>query len=96
MDKLIRAYEVIKSPLLTERATRLTKYNQYVFWVDKNANKIEIKKAIEEVYKVKIEKIRTLNMKGKTKRIRWGEEGKTSPWKKAIVTLKEGYQIKAI
>lgn len=94
MDKVGRIYEVIKSPLITEKATKLAKFNQYVFWVDKRANKIEIKKAIEEIYNVKVEKVRTINMKGKTKRIRWGEEGKTSSWKKAIVTLKEGYQIK--
>ncbi|OQX88387.1 MAG: 50S ribosomal protein L23 [Candidatus Omnitrophica bacterium 4484_70.2] len=96
MDKITRIYEVIKSPLLTEKAGKLAKYNQYVFWVDKNANKPEIKKAVEEIYKVKVEKIRTLNMKGKTKRIRWGQEGKTSSWKKAVVTLKEGYQIKTV
>jgi len=94
MDKVGRIYEVIKSPLITEKATKLAKFNQYVFWVDKQANKIEIKKAIEEIYNVKVKKVRTINMKGKTKRIRWGQEGKTSSWKKAIVTLKEGYQIK--
>ncbi len=94
MDKVGRIYEVIKSPLITEKATKLAKFNQYVFWVDRRANKIEIKKAIEEIYNVKVEKVRTINMKGKTKRIRWGQEGKTSSWKKAIVTLKEGYQIK--
>jgi len=96
MDKVGRIYEVIKSPLITEKATKLAKFNQYVFWVDKRANKIEIKKAIEEIYNVKVEKVRTINMKGKTKRIRWGQEGKTSSWKKAIVTLKEGYQIKVV
>jgi len=94
MDKVGRIYEVIKSPLITEKATKLAKFNQYVFWVDRQANKIEVKKAIEEIYNVKVKKVRTINMKGKTKRIRWGQEGKTSSWKKAIVTLKEGYQIK--
>ncbi len=94
MDKVGRIYKVIKSPLITEKATGLTKFNQYVFWVNKRANKIEIKKAIEGIYNVKVKKVRTMNMKGKTKRIRWGQEGKTPLWKKAIVTLKEGYQIK--
>ncbi len=96
MGKIESVYKVIKSPLLTEKATQLGKYNQYVFWVDKRANKIEIKKAIESIYKVKVDKVNTINMKGKTKRIRWGQEGKTPSWKKAVVTLKEGYHIKLV
>ncbi len=88
------SYQIIKSPLITEKATNLGSFNQYVFWVDKRSNKIEIKKAIEEIYKVKVVKVQTMNVKGKTKRIRWGQEGKTSSWKKAIVTLKKGDTIK--
>ncbi|MCD6583432.1 MAG: 50S ribosomal protein L23 [Candidatus Omnitrophica bacterium] len=87
-------YTVVKSPLLTEKVTKLGKYNKYSFWVDRKANKIEIKNAIEKIYNVKIEKINTMNVKGKTKRIRWNQEGKTPTWKKAIVTLKSGYEIK--
>jgi len=57
-------------------------------------NKIEIKNAVEKIYNVKVEKVNIMNVKGKTKRIRWNQEGKTPTWKKAIVTLKRGYEIK--
>jgi large subunit ribosomal protein L23 len=79
---------------MTEKADRISKFNKYVFWVDKRANKIEIRDAIERFYKVKIKDVNVINVKGKTKRLRWGQEGKTSSWKKAIVTLKKGYEIK--
>ena len=85
-------YSVIISPLRTEKGTSLLPLNKYVFLADKKANKLEIKKAIEEIYKVKVEKVNTVTVKGKTKRVRL-VEGKTSDWKKAIVTLKEGDKI---
>ncbi|RKY38331.1 MAG: 50S ribosomal protein L23 [Candidatus Omnitrophota bacterium] len=86
-------YTVIRYPLLTEKGTYLASQNKYLFCVEKRASKIEIKKAIEEIYKVKVVAVNTLSVHGKRRRIRqnWG---KTPEWKKAIVTLKEGEQIK--
>ena len=94
MFALESIYTVVKSPLVTEKATRLSPQNKYVFWVDTRCNKIEIRKAIENIYKVKVKSVNIISMKGKTRRIRWGQVGKTSSWKKAVVTLKEGNQIK--
>ncbi|OGX09519.1 MAG: 50S ribosomal protein L23 [Omnitrophica WOR_2 bacterium GWF2_38_59] len=65
---------------------------KYLFQVASKANKIEIKKAIEEIYKVKVQAVNTNMMKAKLKRVRQAQ-GKTTPWKKAIVTLKEGEKI---
>ncbi len=94
MPRLKGSYSVIRSPLITEKSSREVAYQKYSFWVDKNANKIEIKKAIEMVYKVKVTKVTTMVVKGKTKKVRWNQPGKTSSWKKAMVTLAEGSQIK--
>ncbi len=67
---------------------------QYVFAVAKDANRIEIKNAVEKIHNVKVEKVATMITKGKLKRIRWNQPGRTTDWKKAIVTLKEGQEIK--
>lgn len=89
-------YKIIKHPILSEKGTALQEsQNKYFFKVDVNANKIEIKRAVEKLYKVKVESVNTLNMLGKKKRIRW-QLGKRPDWKKAIVTLKEGYSIEFI
>lgn len=84
--------KVIIKPIVTEKATDLTKENKYVFKVNIKANKIEIKKAIEEYFKVKVTKVNTLIQHGKVKRVRY-KSGITSDWKKAIITLKEGEVI---
>ena len=94
MVEVNSVYNIIKAPLLTEKATILKDLNQYVFMVGRDTNKIEIKKAVEKIYKVKVKQINVLSVKGKTKRIRWGQEGKTPSWKKAIVTLRKGHEIK--
>ncbi|MDD5194520.1 MAG: 50S ribosomal protein L23 [Candidatus Omnitrophica bacterium] len=88
------SFSVIRSPLVSEKGTSLANLRKYVFWVDKRANKIDIKKAVEKVYNVKIDNVNSMTVKGKTKRVRWNKPGKTSSWKKAIVTLKEGFEIK--
>lgn len=89
--------KIIIAPILSEKAERLKeKYNQYVFRVDRNANKIEIKYAVEKRFDVKVKNVRTMIVARKTKArfTRSGYiEGKTSSWKKAIVTLADGYQI---
>lgn len=87
-------YSVIKSPLTTEKTTKAIAQRKYSFWVDKSANKIEIKKAVEKVYTVKVDKVASMIVKGKLKRIRTNQAGRTSSWKKAVVTLKKGQQIK--
>lgn len=87
-------FSVIKAPLVTEKSTRLTPQRQYVFWVDKNANTIEIKRAVERVYNVKVNHVNALIVKGKKRQIRANQPGQTTAWKKAIVTLKEGSEIK--
>ncbi|MCM8773874.1 MAG: 50S ribosomal protein L23 [Candidatus Omnitrophica bacterium] len=87
-------YSLIKLPLITEKSAKMGVFNKYIFVVDRKANKIEIKKAIEAIYNVNVREVNIINMKGKSKRIRWGQEGKTSSWRKAIVTLKKGEEIK--
>jgi large subunit ribosomal protein L23 len=87
--------KIIIRPILTEKALKLREYNQYVFEVKKDANKIDIKRAVEELFKVKVEKVRTINVRGKPRRMGLFE-GRTSSWKKAIVTLKEGERIEGL
>ncbi|OGW75166.1 MAG: 50S ribosomal protein L23 [Omnitrophica bacterium RBG_13_46_9] len=85
-------YSIVISILRTEKGTHLLPINKYLFWVEKNANKLEIKSAVEEIYKVKVKKVNTTAVRGKNKRVRL-VEGKTPDWKKAIVTLKPGEKI---
>lgn len=82
-------YDIIISPVISERSMELNDERKYVFKVDKRANKSEIKEAIETIFEgVKVQKVNTMNMLGKT--TRFGRtQGKRSDWKKAIVTLKE-------
>ena len=86
------SYEIVKSPLITEKNTLMQEDNKYVFIVDKNANKIEIKKAVEDIFNVHVVKVNTSKIKGKLKRVRF-QVGMTPERKKAIVTLKEGEKI---
>lgn len=83
-------YDIILSPVVSERSMDLMENNKYVFKVEKKSTKSEIKNAIEAIFEgVKVESVNTINMLGK--RTRYGiTEGKRSDWKKAIVTLKEG------
>ena len=85
-------HDVIKGMVRTEKGAGMQPLNKYLFWVDKTSNKIEIKKAIEDIYKVKADSVNTISMRGKLKRVRYAI-GKTSDWKKAIVTLKTGSKI---
>ncbi len=86
-------FEVLRGPLLTEKGTILKeKDNKVLFNVAKNANKIEIKNAVESIFKVKVERVTTMNYKGKKKRM-GKHEGRRPDWKKAIVTLKEGEKL---
>ncbi len=80
--------DIIKRPVITERTSDLMSGNKYVFEVDINANKTEIKQAVEQIFKVKVTKVNTMRVPGKPKR--YGRySGYTSEWKKAIVSLSE-------
>lgn len=88
MDK----YEVIKRPIVSEKSTKLAEQRKYTFEVDRRANKIQIKEAVEAIFKVKVEKVNVVNTKAKAKRV--GQySGFTAAVTKAIVTLEEGHKI---
>ena len=89
---LSKAYEVIKKPITTEKSTTLQQFNQYSFVVSKNSNSFEIKKAIEMIFKVKVNKVNTSILRGKGKTFK-GQFGFRKDIKKAIVTLDEGNTI---
>ena len=80
------AQDIIIRPVITEQSMTQAQDKKYTFIVAKNANKTEIKKAVQEIFKVKVEKVNTMNYAGKTKRM-GRNEGKTSSYKKAVVTL---------
>ena len=86
------AYDIIKRPIITEQSMADTEMKRYTFEVAKSANKIEIAKAVEQIFGVKVVRVNTLTVKPKTKRVRY-VAGKTRSWKKAIVTLAEGDTI---
>jgi len=86
------ARDVLRRPVISEKSVGLIEENKYSFWVDPAANKIEIKAAVEKMFKVKVVEVRTINVKGKKKRV--GKYvGKTADRKKAIGTLKAGHSI---
>ena len=86
-------HDIIKRPIITEK-TNIQKeaHNQLTFEVDRKANSVEIKKAIEDIFNVNVARIRTMQVKGKTKQ-RGRIKGKRRDWKKAIVTLMPGERI---
>lgn len=86
------SYDIIKSMLRTEKATSALPENKYLFWVDKKANKVQVRKAVEEIYKVKVDSVNTSIQHGKLRRMRY-VQGISADWKKAVVTLKEGSKI---
>ena len=81
------AYEIIKRPIITEQSMAEAESKKYTFEVAKSANKIEIAKAVEEIFSVKVKKVNTLNMMGKEKRTGRYPAGRRASWKKAMVTL---------
>ncbi len=86
-------YQIIKEPLSTEKTTmQKSDLNKISFKVQKRANKVEIRRAVEAIFNVKVLNIRTINVKGKKRRV-GRSVGKTSDWKKAIVTLKPGQNM---
>ena len=86
------ARDIIIKPVVTEKTMNLLADNKYTFLVDKRANKVEIKKAVEEIFKVKVDSVTTMNTQGKLKRM--GRfEGRRPSRKKAVVSLKPGHRI---
>ena len=81
------AYDIILKPVITERSMAGTADKKYTFYVATSANKIEIAKAVEEIFGVKVAKVNTLNMQGKEKRMGMRPAGRRPSWKKAMVTL---------
>jgi large subunit ribosomal protein L23 len=90
----MNVFNIIKTVRLTEKGTRQNeKYNQYTIVADRLATKPQIRQAVEELFKVKVARVNTLNVRGKDRRQRTIQAGKAPDWKKAIVTLKEGEKI---
>ena len=87
-------FDHIQTVILTEKATLLSeKHNQYVFRVSPRANKLEIKRAVEQLFKKTVVNVNTANFAGKKKRERTAQLGRRAHWKKAVVTLKEGEKL---
>ena len=90
----MNSFEVIKTVRLTEKGTKQGEaLNQYTVVADPRANKLQIRQAVQELFKVKVTKVNTLNVRGKFRRQRTPKAGQSPSWKKAIVTLKEGDKI---
>jgi large subunit ribosomal protein L23 len=85
-------HDVLIKPVITERSTGLMEENKYTFEVDPKANKIEIKHAVEKVFKVNVVNVTTMSVPGKLKR-QGRTQGYTQDWKKAIVTIKAGQRL---
>src|SRR5258706_13190001 len=94
MDNILH---IIKKPLVTERATNLKALsNQYTFRVHPDATKIDVKRAVQELFKVKVLAVRTMNVRGKFRRMGNAPGAHRPSWKKAIVSVKAGQEIKAL
>jgi large subunit ribosomal protein L23 len=90
----MNSFDIIKTARLTEKGTRQSeKLNQYTVVADRRASKTEIRQAVQELFKVKVVKINTMNVRGKARRLRTTQAGRAPGWKKALVTLKEGDKI---
>ena len=89
-------YSIIRKPMLTEKCHDLKeKYNQVAFQIDRRANKVQVKEAVEKIFKVKVKRVNVMNMAGKKKRL-GRNMGKRSDWRKAVVTLMPGETIDII
>ena len=90
----MNTFEIIKTVRLTEKGTKQgEQLNQYTVVADPRANKVQIRQAVQELFKVKVVRVNTMNMRGKLRRQRTAQAGQASNWKKAIVTLKAGDKI---
>lgn len=89
-------YDIIQTARITEKGTSLNEIGQYLFMVDRKATKIEIKQAVETIFKKKVVRVNTIQVKGKFKKARTGHPGRQNHTKKAIVTLKPGEKLELI
>ena len=90
----MNAFDIIKTVRVTEKGTRQgEKLNQYTVVADPRANKIQIRQAVQELFKVKVLRVNTVNVDGKMRRQRTAQAGQDASWKKALVTLKKGDKI---
>ncbi len=94
MPKDIHPYAVVRQPIITEKSTELAEEGKYVFEVDPRANKMQIREAIEIAFSVQVRKVNVINVRGATKRMGRTRAGRERDWKKAIVTLADGYEIR--
>ncbi len=91
------AYQIIQRPVVTEKSVHFNnKHNKVTFAVHPDANKTQIREAVETLFKVKVAAVNTLNVRPKDRRVRGRIPGTTAAWKKAIVTLAEGQKIEGI
>lgn len=93
MSPAVHPYQVIMRPIITEKATMLTGENKYAFQVNRQANKLQIKEAVEAAFDVRVTAVNVMNVKGKRHRLGRRSAGKSPDWKKAIVTLAAGDTI---
>jgi len=91
----VNSYDILRRPVITEKNTMLNPEGKYIFEVAHDANKLDVKAAVEEVFKVEVSAVNMLNVHGKVRNSpgRRRTSGMTRSWKKAIVTLKPGYRI---
>jgi len=90
----MNAFEIIRTVRVTEKGTTQSeKFNQYTVVADPRANKTQIRHAVQDLFKVKVVDVSTMNVRGKDRRQRTSQAGRTSNWKKAVVTLKAGDKI---
>jgi large subunit ribosomal protein L23 len=93
----MNVFDIIKTVRVTEKGTRqAADLNQYTLQADPRASKIQIRQAVQELFKVKVIKVNTLNVRGKMRRQRTPAQGRTSAWKKALVTLQKGDKISLV
>ena len=90
----MNSFEIIKTVRLTEKGTRQSeKFNQYTVVADPRASKVQIRQAVEELFKVTVAAVNTMNVRGKARRQKTKQAGVSPAWKKAVVTLKKGEKI---
>ena len=93
----MKAHDIIKRPLITEKSVHLqNKLNQYTFEVHQDANKVQIREAVESLFKVTVTKVTTITCRGTQRRIRSRIPGVSAAWKKAVVSIADGQKIEGV
>lgn len=94
---MLKPHDIIKRPVVSEKSFyQQSKLNQYTFEVHQDANRVQVREAIETLFKVKVLKVNTMNCRGSERRIRTRLPGMSAAWKKAIVTLADGQKIEGV